>query len=107
MTIKEYQHAVDRWITTVGARYFPPTTNALLLAEETGEVARVVARTSGEQRAKPGERLDLADELADVMWVVAALANQHGIDLTEAAARNFDKKNRRDSQRFAPTPDND
>lgn len=100
MTIEEYQKAVDTWITTIGVRYFSPMTNALVLAEETGEVARVISRTCGDQRPKPGEHLDLADELADVMWVVAALANQHGIDLTQAVARNMAKKTDRDSHRF-------
>lgn len=81
-SLREAQETVDRWITTVGVRYFSPLTNMAILAEEVGEVARVIARTDGEQSAKSGERLDLADELADVLWVVMALANQHGIDLT-------------------------
>ncbi len=99
MTIEEFQHTVDRWITGVGVRYFSPLTNMAILTEEVGEVARIIARTDGDQSAKPGEKLDLADELADVLWVVAALANQHGIDLTKAVRDNIEKKNARDSQR--------
>lgn len=99
MTISELQTVVDRWITTVGVRYFSPMTNMAVLAEETGEVARIMARQYGDQSAKPGEHLDLADELADVIWVVTAIANQTGIDLTEAIMNNIAKKNFRDKER--------
>lgn len=97
--LREAQDTIDRWIRNVGVRYFSPLTNMAVLAEETGEVARVIARLDGEQSAKPGERLDLADELADLMWVTMAIANQHGIDLAEAFRNNLDKKTRRDSTR--------
>lgn len=99
MTLKELQRTVDAWITTHGVRYFDPMTNLAILAEETGEVARVMARTYGEQSFKPGEKADLADELADLLWVAVAIANQTGVDLTEAVARNIDKKTARDSER--------
>ena len=79
--LREAQKAVDGWIRTVGVRYFSPLTNMAILAEEVGEVARIIARTDGEQSAKAGEKLDLADELADTMWVIMAIANHHGIDL--------------------------
>ena len=100
MEISELQKTVDQWITGTGGGYFSPLTNTAILAEETGEVARIMARQYGDQVAKPGDKSDLADELADVMWVVAAIANQTGIDLTDALNKNIDKKNRRDSQRF-------
>lgn len=99
-TVKQFQAVVDHWIRSTGAGYFSPLTNMAVLAEEVGEVARVIARSDGDQRPKPGESLDLADELADVMWVVAALANQHGIDLQEAVVNNLHKKNVRDYERF-------
>ena len=100
MEISELQNTVDQWITGTGGGYFSPLTNTAVLAEETGEVARIMARQYGDQVAKPGDKSDLADELADVMWVVAAIANQTGIDLTDALNRNIEKKNRRDSHRF-------
>ena len=100
MEISELQNTVDQWITGTGGGYFSPLTNTAVLAEETGEVARIMARQYGDQVAKPGDKSDLADELADVMWVVAAIANQTGIDLTDALNKNIDKKNRRDSHRF-------
>lgn len=99
ITLREAQATVDRWITTVGVRYFSPLTNMAVLAEEVGEVARVMARRYGDQSFKPGEEDTLADELADVMWVVMAIANQSGVDLTEAFARNLDKKTTRDYDR--------
>ena len=98
-TLLEAQAVVDRWITTVGVRYFSPLTNMAVLAEEVGEVARVMARRYGDQSFKPGEEDTLADELADVMWVVLAIANQSGVDLTEALARNIEKKTLRDRDR--------
>ena len=99
-TIRQAQEVVDRWISTTGAGYFSPLTNTAVLAEETGEVARIMARRYGDQVAKPGDKADLGDVLADVLWVVLALANQTGIDLTEAFVRNLDKKSTRDASRF-------
>lgn len=100
MTLRQLQETVDGWITTTGGGYFSPLTNTAVLAEETGEVARIMARRYGDQVAKPGDKSDLADELADVLWVVAALANQTGVDLSQAISRNIEKKNKRDSHRF-------
>jgi len=102
--LREAQAAVDKWITTVGVRYFSPLTNMAILAEETGEVARVIARCDGEQSSKPGEHLDLADELADLLWVTMAIANQHGIDLAEAFTNNIAKKSVRDNERHRLNP---
>ncbi len=99
MTIKQLQSTVDNWIKTVGVRYFSPLPNMAILAEETGEVARIMARRYGDQSEKPGEKSDLADELADVIWVVTAIANQTGINLTEAIMNNIDKKSIRDIDR--------
>lgn len=104
LTIEGLQRMVDEWITTRGVRYFSPLTNMAILAEETGEVARVIARLDGDQSAKPGERLDLADELADVLWVTAAIANQHGISLEEAMVNNLRKKTIRDKDRHINNP---
>ena len=101
MEIKEAQEIVDQWIKTVGVRYFSELTNMALLTEEVGEVARIIARRYGDQVAKQGD-LDkqLADELADVLWVLICIANQTGIDLEEALRRNIDKKLTRDKNRF-------
>lgn len=100
MTIQEAQQKVDEWIRTYGVRYFSPLTNMAQLAEEVGEVARVISRTYGDQSFKPSDRgKDLADELADVLWVVMCIANQTGVDLTEALERNFEKKTNRDATR--------
>jgi len=104
MTLKEIQHTVDNWINTTGVRYFSPLTNMAILAEETGEVARQMSRLYGDQSFKSGEAPHLADELADVLWVVAAIANQTGVDLTEAFARNLEKKNLRDATRHLQNP---
>lgn len=104
ISIRRAQAIVDEWIRTVGVRYFSPLTNMAILAEEVGEVARIMARSYGDQSAKPGEKLDLADELADVMWVVMAIANQTGIDLTEAFHNNIDKKSVRDCKRHQDNP---
>lgn len=104
ITLKMAQEAVDRWITTIGVRYFSPLTNMAVLTEEVGEVARVLARTDGEQSAKPTDKLNLADELADVLWVVCAIANQHGVDLTEAFDANLRKKSQRDAERHRNNP---
>ena len=98
MTIQEAQEAVDKWIKDYGVRYFDEMTNMAILTEEVGEVARIMARRFGEQSAKDGERLDLADELADVLWVLMCIANQTGVDLTEAFEKNIPKKTPRDNQ---------
>lgn len=104
ITIARLQQMVDQWIRTHGVRYFSPLTNMAILAEETGEVARVIARIDGDQSAKPGETLNLADELADVLWVTAAIANQHGISLQEAVMNNLNKKTIRDKDRHIRNP---
>ena len=100
MTIQEAQHQVDQWIHTKGVRYFSELTNMAILTEEVGEVARLMSRLYGEQSFKKSdEGKQLADELADVLWVVICIANQTGINLTEALQKNFEKKNSRDSGR--------
>ena len=100
MTIKEAQQIVDQWITTKGVRYFNELTNMAILTEEVGELARIIARTYGEQSFKESDKAhDLADEMADVMFVLICLANQTGVDLTEALQKNLIKKTTRDSQR--------
>lgn len=104
ITISQLQDRIDEWIRTYGVRYFSPLTNMAILAEETGEVARIMARMHGDQSAKPGERLDLADELADLIWVATAIANQHGISLTEAISNNIRKKTIRDKERHLANP---
>lgn len=114
MTIKEYQQAVDQWIKHYGVRYFSPLTNMAILTEETGEVARIMARFAGEQswsardkekfgineanESEKGKQL-LADELSDVIWVVSCIANYYHIDLQDALNTNLDKKTKRDKQR--------
>ena len=105
MTIEEAQHKVDEWINTYGVRYFSPLTNMAILTEEVGEVARVMARTYGDQSCKPSDECkNLADELADVMWVLMCIANQTGVNLTDAFAKNIEKKTARDSQRHKNNP---
>lgn len=104
MTISELQLTVDKWINGIGNGYFSPLTNMAILAEETGEVARVMARQYGDQIAKPGDKSALADELADLLWVLTAIANQTGIDLTEAITANIRKKTERDATRFSLPP---
>lgn len=104
ITLREAQAMVDKWITTVGVRYFSPLTNMAILSEEVGEVARIMARRYGDQSSKAGEKTDLGDELADVLWVLMAIANQTGTDLTEALARNIDKKSKRDATRHLNNP---
>ena len=100
MTISEAQQRVDQWIKTYGVRYFNELTNMAILSEEVGEVARIIARSYGEQSWKESDKgQDLADELADVLWVVMCLANQTGIDLDAALERNFAKKTARDHHR--------
>lgn len=103
MTIEQAQQAVDRWIASTGVGYFHPVTNVAALAEEVGELAHAVLRTYGEQRPKPGDpagREAVAEELADVLWVTLALANQTGVDLTEALEAGMSKRARRDATRF-------
>ena len=100
MTIREAQDTVDNWIKTVGVRYFNELTNMAILTEEVGEVARIIARTYGEQSFKESDKNhDLADEMADVLWVLLCLANQTGVDLTEAFRKNLLKKTTRDTER--------
>ena len=105
LTIEAYQKKIDAWVNTVGVRYFSELTNTAILMEEVGEVARIMARTYGDQSFKsPREKHDLADELADVLFVVVCLANQTGIDLTSAVERNLAKKTRRDFERHRNNP---
>ena len=99
ISLTEMQRQVDERITTIGVRYFSPLTNMAILAEETGEVARIMARRYGDQSFKEGDKDDLADELADLLWVVAAIANQSGVNLEEAFQRNIEKKTARDKDR--------
>jgi len=100
ITISEAQELVDHWIKTVGVRYFNELTNMTILMEEVGELARIMSRTYGEQSFKESDKgKDLGDEMADVLWVLICLANQTGVDLTEALKRNFEKKNIRDNTR--------
>jgi len=100
MTIKEAQEKIDQWINTTGIRYFNELTNTAILMEEVGEVARIMARRYGEQSFKKSdEEVDLADEMADVLFVLICLANQTGVDLTAALAKNLEKKNIRDADR--------
>ena len=99
MTIKEAQQAVDQWIKEYGVRYFSELTNMVILTEEVGELARVMARKYGDQSFKAGEKENLGDEMADVLWVLICLANQTGVDLTEAFAKNMEKKTSRDRER--------
>ena len=100
LTIKQAQHQVDQWIRTVGVRYFNELTNLGILMEEVGELSRIMVRTYGEQSFKASDNgKDLSDEMADVLWVLICLANQTGVDLTEALQKNFEKKNIRDEHR--------
>ena len=100
LTIRDVQRRVDDWIKTYGVRYFSELTNMAILTEEVGEVARIMARRYGEQSFKASDaKYDLADEMADVLWVLVCLANQTGVDLTEAFERNLKKKTERDNER--------
>jgi NTP pyrophosphatase (non-canonical NTP hydrolase) len=100
MTIKQAQTDVDNWIKTVGVRYFSELTNMAILTEEVGELARIMARKYGDQSFKESDQgRDLADEMADVLWVLICLANQTGVDLTDALQKNFEKKTTRDAER--------
>lgn len=104
MSIKEAQEAVDQWIKTYGVRYFSELTNMACLTEEVGELARVMARTYGDQSFKAGEKPNIGEEMADVLWVLLCLANQTGIDLTEEFRRSIEKKTRRDAKRHIENP---
>lgn len=105
MTLRNAQDTVDEWIKTVGVRYFNELTNMAMLTEEVGEVARIIARRYGEQSEKESDKAkDLGDEMADVLWVLLCLANQTGIDLTEAFQKNLEKKNSRDATRHLNNP---
>lgn len=105
LTLKECQQIVDEWVNTIGIRYYSELTNTAILMEEVGEVARLMARLYGEQSFKKSdEAYNLADEMADVMFVLICLANQTGIDLTDALWRNLDKKTKRDKERHANNP---
>ena len=104
MTIKEAQEQVDKWIKTYGVRYFSELTNMACLTEEVGELARVIARTYGDQSFKKGEKPNLGEELADVLWVLICLANQTGVDLTEELKKSFEKKTQRDKDRHLNNP---
>src|SRR4051812_20074160 len=105
MTLEQAQQTVDHWIKTTGVRYFNELTNLAMLTEEVGEVARIIARRYGEQSEKESDKgKDLGDELADVLFVVICLANQTGVDLTAALARNLAKKSQRDADRHRQNP---
>lgn len=104
MTISEAQQQVDRWIQTYGVRYFSELTNMACLTEEVGELARVIARTYGDQSFKAGEKPNLAEEMADVLWVLICLANQTGVDLEKALLASIEKKTQRDATRHLNNP---
>lgn len=104
MTLEEAQQAVDCWIKTYGVRYFSELTNLAVLTEEVGELARIMARKYGDQSFKSGEKDNLADEMADVFWVLLCLANQTGVNLTEAFKQNLEKKTARDKDRHKNNP---
>ncbi len=104
MTLEEAQQAVDQWIKTYGVRYFSELTNMAVLTEEVGELARVIARKYGDQSFKKGEECNLDDEMTDVLWVLLCLANQTGVNLTEAFQRNLEKKTSRDKERHINNP---
>lgn len=99
LSLHDAQQQVDQWIKTYGVRYFNELTNMAVLTEEVGELARVMARKYGEQSFKPGEKENLDEEMADVLWVLICLANQTGVDLTEAFRKSMEKKTRRDATR--------
>ena len=105
MTLKEAQTTVDEWIKTTGVRYFNELTNLAILTEEVGELARIMARTYGEQSFKESDKnKDMGDEMADILWVLLCLANQTGVDLTEAFRKNLEKKETRDKERHKNNP---
>ena len=104
ITLRELQLEVDKWIKSIGVRYFSELTNTAILMEEVGELARVMSRKYGDQSTKAGEELNLADEMTDVLWVLVCLANQTGVDLTEAFRQNMQKKTQRDALRHKQNP---
>ena len=104
MTLQEAQNQVDEWIHTYGVRYFSELTNMAVLTEEVGELARVMSRRYGDQSFKAGENQDPSDEMADVLWVLLCLANQTGVNLTEAFQKNLEKKTKRDHDRHHNNP---
>lgn len=104
MTIEEAQQQVDSWIKKYGVRYFSELTNMAILTEEVGELARVMARKYGDQSFKKGEEDNAEEELADILWVLICIANQTGVNLTEAFARNLEKKTKRDNTRHINNP---
>ncbi|GAB4334747.1 MAG: nucleotide pyrophosphohydrolase [Flammeovirgaceae bacterium] len=105
MTLADAQKTVDEWIKTVGVRYYSELTNTAILMEEVGEVARIMARKYGDQSFKESDKnIDLGDEMADVLFVLICLANQTGIDLTEALKKNLEKKTKRDAERHKNNP---
>lgn len=104
LTIREAQERVDAWIKEYGVRYFSELTNMAVLTEEVGELARIMSRKYGDQSFKEGENQDPADEMADILWVLICLANQTGVDLTEALEQNFKKKIQRDKERHKNNP---
>ena len=104
MTIKELQESVDQWVKKYGVRYFSELTNMACLTEEVGELARVMARKYGDQSFKAGEKSNIGEEMADVLWVLVCLANQTGVDLTEEIRKSFEKKTFRDSTRHLNNP---
>ena len=104
LTLNEVQQMVDEWIHQYGVRYFSELTNMAVLTEEVGELARVMARTCGDQSFKPGEKSNLSEEMADVLWVLVCLANQTGVNLTEAFRNTIEKKTRRDATRHINNP---
>ena len=104
MEIRDLQQRVDEWIKSYGVRYFSELTNMAILTEEVGELARVMARRYGDQSFKAGEKDNLEDEMADILWVLTCLANQTGVDLEQAMERNFSKKTERDRERHKLNP---
>ena len=104
LTIREAQQRVDAWIKEYGVRYFSELTNMAVLTEEVGELARVMARKYGDQSFKPGESDNLSEEMADILWVLICLANQTGVDLTEALQQSIEKKTKRDKERHKNNP---
>ena len=104
MTLEELQQQVDAWIKQYGVRYFSELTNMTCLTEEVGELARIMARRYGDQSFKAGENHDPSEEMADILWVLVCLANQTGVDLTEALRKSFEKKTQRDATRHLNNP---
>jgi Predicted pyrophosphatase len=104
MELSEMQKQVDEWIRTIGVRYFNELTNMTILTEEVGELARVMARVYGEQSFKEGEEANLSDEMADILWILVCLANQTGVDLTDAWQKTIEKKTNRDKERHINNP---